>query len=482
MMQENSKTVYKYRWLILFNVVLMTFMCCLDSSIVNVALPIMANRLNVSMAAIGWVVTSYLIIISSTILIFGRLGDIKGKTKIFKFGIVVFTFGSLLCGISTSLPILVIARVIQAIGAGGTMATSQGIITQVFPSNERGRALGISGTFVALGTMVGPPVGGFIVSMFSWKYIFLINVPIGIITFLLSIKILPKVEKDSKETLDISGAVLFVLAIVLMFSSLTSGQNIGFNKPIIILGIIGSLVAMVIFISVEKKIENSLLDLNIFRNKLFSLSLFCAFISFIAISTSNIILPFYLQDVLRLSPSITGIFMMVSPMILAVVAPISGYVSDKIGSEFLTFVGLCLTSVGLLFMSTLSEHTSLGILVIYIAIMTLGNGMFQSPNNSLIMSTVSRDKLGVAGSINALTRNIGMICGISLSTTILYSMMSHKVGYHVVSYIEGRNDVFIYGMRWAYLTAAIICATGAILTAIRLYGSKNKAVESNKTT
>lgn len=480
-MDGNNKTVYKYRWLILFNVVLMTFMCCLDSSIVNVALPIMANRLNVSMAAIGWVVTSYLIIISSTILIFGRLGDIKGKTKIFKFGIVVFTFGSLLCGLSTSLPILVMARVIQAIGAGGTMATSQGIITQVFPSNERGRALGISGTFVALGTMVGPPVGGFIVSMFSWKYIFLINVPIGILTFLLSTKIFPKVDKNSEETLDIRGAVLFVLSIVLMFASLTSGQNIGFNKPIIILGILESLVAMVIFIVVEKKVQNSLLDLNIFKNKLFSLSLFCAFISFIAISTSNIILPFYLQDVLKLSPSITGIFMMISPLILAVVAPISGYVSDKIGSEFLTFIGLCLTSTGLLFMSSLSEYTSLGVLVIYIAIMTFGNGMFQSPNNSLIMSTVGRDKLGVAGSINALTRNIGMICGISLSTTILYTMMSQKVGYHVVSYIEGRNDVFIYGMRWAYLTAAVICAIGAILTAIRLYGSRNKAVKSSKT-
>jgi len=187
-----DNNVNKSRWLILFTVVSMTFMCCLDSSIVNVALPVMKDKLSVTMASIEWVVTSYLIVISATILIFGRLGDMKGKTYIFRFGIILFTFGSLMCGLSSSLGLLVFSRVVQAIGAAGTMSTSQGIITQVFPSNERGRALGISGSFVALGIMVGPPLGGLIVSAFSWKYIFLINVPIGIITFIMSTRNFPK--------------------------------------------------------------------------------------------------------------------------------------------------------------------------------------------------------------------------------------------------------------------------------------------------
>jgi EmrB/QacA subfamily drug resistance transporter len=476
-MEKIEEKIFKNRWIILFNVVMMTFMSCLDSSIVNVALPVMADRLKVSMASIEWVVTSYLIIISSTILIFGRLGDIKGKTKIFKFGIILFTLGSLLCGISDSLFILVVARIVQAIGAAATMATSQGIITHVFPSNERGRALGVSGTFVALGTMVGPPLGGFIISLVSWKYIFLINVPIGLLTFIWSRKILPTDKNSSKEKLDTKGAILFNLTIIALFAALIFGQHMGYTNPLIILGFVVSIVSFTAFILVEKNIAVPLLDLNIFKNPLFSLSVFCALTSFITIGCSNIIQPFYLQNVLKLSPRVTGLFMMVYPLILSIVAPVSGYLSDRVGSELLTFLGLIFTSTGLFFMSTLNEYSSLWTMMSFVAIMSIGNGLFQSPNNSLVMSTVPKSKLGIAGSVNALVRNLGMVLGVSLSTTLLYSKMSSKIGYAVFSYVNGREDVFVYGMKYVYITASAICAVGAVLTAIRLYGSKKSKEE-----
>ena len=165
---------------------------------------------------------------------------------------------------------------------------------------------------------------------------------------------------------------------------------------------------------------------------------------------------------------------MSSPLILAVVAPISGHLSDKIGSEILTFIGLVITSLSLILMSTLNEHSTLISLLVFISAMSIGNGLFQSPNNSLIMSTVARNKLGIAGSVNALVRNLGMVCGIALSTTLLYSRMSNKIGYKVTDYVVGRNDAFIYGMRFVYITAAIICMIGAILTALRLFGKKAK--------
>lgn len=474
-MEAANEKIYKNRWIILFNVVLMVFMDCLDGSIVNVALPVMSQRLNVSMAAIEWVVTSYLIIICALILNFGRLGDIKGKTKVFTFGILLFSLGSLMCGFSSSLISLVAARVIQAVGASGTMATSQGIITQVFPNNERGRALGLVGTFVALGTMVGPPLGGFIVSAFSWEYIFLINVPIGIITFIMALKILPKTKKTVNEKLDLKGSFLFIVFVVLLFGCITQGQNIGYTNLYIISGLIISIVAFVLFVWAEKRNTEPLLDLSIFGNKLFSLSIFCGFISFIAISCTNIIQPFYLQDTLKLTPFITGLLMMVYPIILSVVAPVSGYMSDKFGSEFLTFIGLMLTSLGLLLMSTLNEHSNLISLTIFVSLMSAGNGLFQSPNTSLIMSTVPKNKLGIAGSVNALVRNLGIVFGISLSTTILYNRMSHKMGYHVVNYINGRDDVFVYGMSYVYIMASSVCLLGALLTAWRLYSRKIKA-------
>ncbi|MEQ8155501.1 MAG: MFS transporter [Clostridiaceae bacterium] len=470
----HNRKGYKKRWMILLTTVLLTFMSVLDSSIVNVALPVMAKKLNVSMAAIGWVVTSYLIVIVGMILVFGRLGDLKGKSNVFKAGIIVFTLGSLFCGLTNSLAVLVIARVIQAVGAAATMATNQGIITHVFPANERGRALGINGTFVALGAMVGPPLGGFIVSAFSWEYIFLINIPVGVIAFILALNTLPKVSEVISEPFDVKGAVLFGVSIVSLFGALVQGQEIGYNNTYIILGFIMSVITFILFLLWEKRIPSPLLHMEIFDNRLFSLSVLCAFISFLAIGASNIILPFYLQDVMKFSPSLTGVLMMISPLVLAVAAPMSGHMSDKIGSEVLTFIGLSVTSFGLILMGTLNQYSAVMHFVVFISIMTLGNGLFQSPNNSLVMSTVAKHKLGIAGSINGLVRNLGMVCGVAFSTTLLYNRMSSRIGYHVTGYVNGREDIFIYGMRWVYISAGLLCVLGAALTFYRLRKLKSE--------
>jgi EmrB/QacA subfamily drug resistance transporter len=469
-----ESTNERNRWLILLIVVMLTFMATLDGSIVNVALPVMAKALKVTTAKIQLVVTSYLIIIAATILVFGRLGDIIGKTTVFKFGITLFTIGSLFCGLTSSLPILILARVIQAIGAAGSMANSQGIITETFPANERGKALGLTGTAVALGSLTGPALGGFIVGAARWEYIFLINVPIGLITLFYALKLLPKGHKAAKGMMDGVGAVLFMFTIVPLFAALGEGQSVGFMNPMILLGFLVAIVSFIAFVIVEKKKTNPLLQLQIFENKLFSLSIFCGFISFVAIFCVNIIQPFYLQDVMSFTPAHTGLILMIYPLILAVVAPASGHLSDKIGSEILTFIGLVLTSLGLLLMSTLNVNSTLISMVIFIGIMSIGNGLFQSPNNSLIMSTVPKDKLGIAGSVNALIRNLGMVCGIALATTLLFNRMSSKLGYQVTDYVVGRNDAFIYGMRTVYITAAIICLVGAAITFLRLYKSKSK--------
>lgn len=473
-MNKTNDSINKNRWLILFVVVMISFMATLDGSIVNVALPVMTKSLNVTSAAIQLVVTSYLIVISATILIFGRLGDILGKTSVFKFGIAVFTLGSLLCGLTQSLPVLILARAVQAIGAAGAMANSQGIVAEVFPPNERGRALGIMGTFVALGSLVGPPLGGFLVDVTSWESIFLINIPIGVITLLFSFKILPKWHVEKKEKLDGAGAMLFMFTIVPLFVALGQIQEVGFTSPLIWLGFLVAVISFIVFIVVEKRLEAPLLQLGIFKNKLFSLSIFCGFLSFLAMFCSNIMLPFYLQDAMGFSPAKAGLILMTYPLLLSVVAPVSGYLSDKIGSEFLTFIGLFVLSIGLVLMSTLNESSTLTSMIVFIAVMSIGGGLFQSPNNSLIMSTVPRDKLGVAGGINALVRNLGMVCGIVLATNILYNRMSYKIGYHVNDFVVGRNDIFIYGMRIVYICAASLCMIGVILTAFRLIRSKNK--------
>ena len=462
----------KKEWTILLVMLPMTFMTTLDSSIVNVALPTMAKELGTTMAGIEWVVTSYLITICALILLFGRFGDVIGKSRVFRFGIAVFTIGSLLCGLSNTLVMLIISRIIQAIGAAAAMATNQGIITETFPPSERGRALGLTGTAVALGTMVGPTLGGLVVSVAPWEFIFLINIPIGIIVYIAVIKTLSFRKAEDKVPFDIKGTILFMLAIVLLFCSINFGQSIGFTNPIIVGALILSVLFLIIFIKVEDKIKAPMLDISIFKNKLFSLSIFCGFTSFISIGAINIILPFYLQDVLKLGPSVAGLMMTVSPIVLAVVAPVSGYLSDKIGSEKISALGLSIMTLGIFSLMLFKESIPLVIVGILIGSVSLGSGIFQSPNNSLIMSTVDKSKLGVAGSINGLIRNLGMTTGIALSTSLLYSLMSSKIGYKVSGYIEGRADIFIYAMRFVFVGIGSVCLIGAILTILRLIRKK----------
>lgn len=469
--------IMKKEWAILLVVLPMTFMTTLDSSIVNVALPTMARELGTTMAGIEWVVTSYLITICAFILLFGRFGDIIGKSRVFRIGIAVFTIGSLLCGLSNTLMMLIISRIIQAVGAAAAMATNQGIITETFPPSERGKALGMTGTAVALGTMVGPTLGGLIVSVAPWEYIFLINIPIGILVYIGVLKTLNfRKEKDKEKVpFDIKGTLLFMISIILLFCSINFAQSMGFTNPIIIITLLFSLALLVAFIKIEGKINNPMLDIHIFKNKLFSLSIFCGFISFIAIGAMNIILPFYLQDVLKLTPSMAGLMMTVSPIILAIVAPISGHLSDKLGSEKISAVGLSIMTLGLFSLSIFKESTSLFLVGILIGSVSLGSGMFQSPNNSLIMSTVDKSKLGIAGSINGLIRNLGITVGIAFSTSLLYSMMSSKMGYKVAGYVEGRSDVFIYAMRFVFIGIGAICLIGAVLTLLRVLRRKAQA-------
>lgn len=462
----------KKEWAILLVILPMTFMTTLDSSIVNVALPTMAKELGTTMAGIEWVVTSYLITICALILLFGRFGDVIGKSRVFRFGIAVFTIGSLLCGLSNTLVMLIISRIIQAIGAAAAMATNQGIITETFSPSERGRALGLTGTAVALGTMVGPTLGGLIVSVAPWEFIFLINIPIGGIVYISVIKTLSFRKAEDKVPFDIKGTVLFMLSICLLFCAINFGQSIGFTNPIIVGGLILSVLFLIIFIKVEDKIKTPMLDISIFKNKLFSLSIFCGFTSFISIGAINIILPFYLQDVLKLGPSIAGLMMTVSPIVLAVVAPVSGYLSDKIGSEKISALGLSIMTLGIFSLIFFKESTPLLIVGGLIGSVSLGSGIFQSPNNSLIMSTVDKSKLGVAGSINGLIRNLGMTTGIALSTSLLYSLMSSKIGYKVSGYVEGRADIFIYAMRFVFVGIGSVCLIGAILTILRLIRKK----------
>jgi len=466
----------KNKWAILAVLVTIPFMVTLDGTIVNVALPVMVKDLNTTMESIQTVVTSYLIAVVAFILLFGRMGDAKGKGRIFIFGVATFTAGSVIAGLSHNLVMLNTARVIEGIGGAAAMANNQGIITEVFPANERGRALGISGVFSAVGTMCGPPVGGLIVSNLSWNYIFLINIPVGFIGLLAALKLLPRGQKK-RENIDIPGAVFLGIAVVAFFYGLLNGQGHGYLRPEIIISFAASILFTIIFIRRECKTGEPILDLSLFRNPIFTLSIICVLIQFTINGGVSIMQPFFMEDVMRLTAEQTGLIMMSLPIAMGITSPISGYLSDKFGPGIFTLIGLIIMSAGIILLGTMTATVQAGTLIFYLVIIGVGGGLFAAPNTSMIMSTAPKDKLGIVGSTNGFMRNFGSVLGVSVFTTILYSLMSSSLGYQVTGYVKGKPDVFVSAMHGVYMIATVLLIIGIILTVIRVIKDRKKPAQ-----
>ncbi|MBO4948532.1 MAG: MFS transporter [Peptococcaceae bacterium] len=473
--EDNAmQATHQKRWLIFFAVVMTTFINCMDMSSINVALPSIADELHVTMSGVEWVVTAYTLVIICFILLFGKLGDTMGKDKIFKFGILVFLAGLCICFFAHTYTMLLIGRIVEGIGAAATSANSQGIIVQTFPAHERGKALGISGSSVALGTMVGPSIGGLIVQHFSWNMIFGMSIPLTVICFMLCVKYLPDMSSGRSEKVDSGGVLLFMVMILCVYGGVKLLQNGASYYLYCAMLLVIAVAFGAVFVRWEQRHDNAMIHLDIFKNKLYTVSVFCAFISFLAISGHNFIQPFYLQKVQMLSAAQTGMLMMAYSITMFVVAPFSGQLSDKIGSEILCFIGLCTVSVALFVLSTLGIGSPLWIFLIGSIMMSFGMAMFQSPNTSLIMSTVGPKLTGIAGSINGLARNLGSVFGISLSTVLLYNIMSSQLGFNVTDFVEGQELAFVTGMQWVYRFMAVVSLIGAVLTGLRWKNSRRE--------
>ena len=419
-MAVEGDTHGKNKWAILYTVLIMTFMTCLDSSIVTVALPVMQKELGVGLDRIQLVSSVYLIATCIAMLPFGRLGDTRGKVNIFQLGVAVFTLGSLACGLSKTLEMLVVSRVLQGVGCAAAMANNMGIITESFPARERGRAMGLLSTFVALGMMCGPVLGGVLVASFPWESIFLINIPVGVISFIVGLYTLPHVKPAAGE------------------------------RPV----------------PLAESARRC------FSSSAFTINLACMLIVFIGIGASEFILPFYFQDAHGYSSDVSGLLFLALPVVNAFVGPLSGMVSDRIGCEIPTATGLAVYVCGLFAVSTLDEHSAIPAIVGFVALMSCGTSIFQSPNNSLYMGSAPREALGFAGSMGSLARYAGMAIGITVGSHILYGQMSVAAGRTVTSYVAGRPDIFLFGYRSLFYTLMAAAAVGFVLTVVRLVRSR----------
>lgn len=454
------------RNLILMTVSISTFMATLDGSIVNIALPIISKSLSVDISSVQWIVTSYLLTISSLLLIWGKISDIYGRKYLFASGLAIFTIGSLFCGLSNSLNMLVFSRVVQAIGASITMALVQGIVTSIFPPNERGKALGIIGTVVAIGSLVGPSLGGALVHLSGWKAIFFINIPVGIIGVILTLTIIPKIHvKKENIKFDINGSILFIVSIVLLFVSLLSIQERIVKASVMIFLLLVSIILIYLFIEFEKKQKHPLIDLEIFKNRVFSTGLACAYISYVSMFCYTFFMPFYLQYILKFNILHAGIIMSLYPITTGLVAPLSGWLSDKITYKPLTIVGISINTIVFALLSNLNTSSSKFQISMLVVMLGIGSASFQSPNTSSIMGAVSKDKLGIAGSINAFFRNFGMVSGTSLS--VILFMLVTKSGVSTISQGSIDSSIFLKGFKIVLLSASALSSIGVLISLMR---------------
>jgi MFS family permease len=337
-------------------------MATLDGNIVNVALPTIGHELAAPVGGLQWIVNAYVIAITATLLPIGRLGDRFGQRAVYAGGLLLFTFGSALCGLAPDLGELVAARVVQALGASAMMAIGPAVITAAFPPTMRGRALGVVGTVVAIGLTAGPPLGGLIVAALSWRWVFYVNLPVGIAGALWALRILPR-----------------------------GGGDRG----------------------------GPLLDLSLFRIPVFSIGLLAGFLSYAAMFSQTLLTPFLFARVLGLSPAVLGLALTSVPLALSVSSPLSGWVSDRFGGHWLPVAGMVVLAVALGTLSFAGPEDAVPSVAARLALAGLGMGMFQSPNSAAVMSSLPRARLGSGGGLLATARNAGMATGIGLAGAIV---------------------------------------------------------------
>lgn len=455
------------KWIVFILVAVGVFMSTLDGSIVNIAIPTIMKDLNTSMAVVEWVIAIYLLTVSSLLLSFGRLSDIKGRRIIYATGLIIFSTGSLFCGLSLTAQTLIIARSIQGFGAAMIMACTPALIVDTFPDKERGKALGMIGATVASGLTAGPALGGLILHFFSWRLIFFINVPIGLFAALIVFFKLKGSKADNKleEPFDFPGFILITTTLILFILVITKSDILGgltINGAALFLLFAISFLALIRF---EKRTKYPVLDINIFSNRMFTLPIISAVIMFSALFITIFLMPFYLMYPMAFSPGKAGFFMVIPFFFMFVISPFAGSFAGKKGSKFICTIGMLIVTIALYLLACLTTGSTYFDIITGMSLLGIGIALFSSPNTVSVMDAVSPKERGVAGGIIATARNVGMVIGVTVGGTVFnhvfFIKSSGKIleNYHPL--LEGS---FFTSFKCALLTGCLIAIVGIFVT------------------
>ena len=385
-------------------------------SSVNIALPAVGREFQTDAVVLSWVATSYLLAASVALVPFGKLADIYGRKKIFLIGQIIVTITSLLAALSESAHMLIVVRIFQGIGGAMVFATGIAILTSVYPPQERGKVLGIAVAAVYIGLSCGPFFGGWLTQHFSWRSIFIVNIPLGLSIILLVVwKLKGEWTGAEGDKFDLIGSVIYGLAIVAIMCGITiipSFMSIGF--------ILAGVLALAGFVKWETRIQYPVFEVNLFiGNRTFAFSCLAALINYSATFAVAFLLSLYLQYIKGLTPQGAGVVLIAQPIVMAVFSPLAGKLSDKIEPRMLASLGMALTTLGLILLALINQHTTLLFIVTSLLVLGFGFALFSSPNMNAIMSSVAKKYYGIASGAVGTMRLLGQMLSMGIATLVI---------------------------------------------------------------
>jgi EmrB/QacA subfamily drug resistance transporter len=457
------------KWLILSTVSVGTFMATLDGSIVNISLPKIQEAFGIDLATVEWVVIAYLLVVGAVLLPFGRLGEVLTFRRVYLAGFAVFTGASALCGAAPSSEALIASRAVQGLGAGMLQAMGPAIVARTFGPGERGRALGFNAISVSIGLTLGPALGGLLTEFATWRAIFLINVPVGVFGILWAARTLPHERRGEAQSFDLPGAVLGSTATFALLLALIEGQSWGWTSPAIVGLLVAFLVLGSAFIVVELRARQPMVDLALFRIRSFAAGNASLVIAFTGLFTATFLMPFLLEVAAGYSPVEAGLLLTPIPIATAIVAPLSGSLSDRIGSRLPASAGIALMSLGLFSLTQLPTEFSVPDLVWRLGLIGIGQGMFISPNSSAVLGSVPRRRIGTASGTLAEMRIDGQALGIAASgaivavrTPVHLAALAGTAPATVVA-----SESLALAIHDAFIVAAVLCCLGVVTSVVR---------------
>jgi EmrB/QacA subfamily drug resistance transporter len=470
------------KWWAMLGICIGGFTYALDAFIVNLALPTLIQSLHTSFVTVQWVSLSYLLVLTVFVLFAGQLGDMWNKKWLFLGGLIFFTISSLLCGLAPTVGFLIGFRVLQGVGAALISALAPAIIMEVFPTQERGFALGIINGILWVGVAIGPTIGGLLISSVGWRFIFLVNVPLGIIASLIVALVVPDSAcSEAKKGFDVAGGLLVAVTLTCFALGMTTVQKEGIGSPTAMVMLAIAAIGFGCFLVVEAHNNSPMLDLKIFRSLQLTIGLLMRLMVAALMAGVDFILPFFLELVKHYSAQQAGLLMAVAPIFIGLMSAVAGNLSDRFGARILSLIGLMLMIFGCLAISNFDTGLTVLGYIVRIGLLALGMGTFLASNNTAIMGAVPQERLGIASGLLSLSASLGETMGLALMGTLFsfLTMASAKLAPNI-DVTSAPVEALVSGVQMSFRLIAPILMVATILAAFLLWWEQRKDLPSGK--